>query len=183
MKRTIHQITCLFVSALLFAAPVAFAADAPAEKDMITSAKAVLVPTQGNSTAGVVNFTRVKGGIKVVAEITGLTPGEHGFHVHEWGDCSSPDATSAGSHFNPSHEPHGGPDSAHHHAGDFGNVVADASGKASFELLDNKISFAGPNSILGRGIIVHQKKDDLHSQPVGDAGARLACGIVAVVKP
>ena len=184
MKAAIHQTAFLFAAALLFSTQITFAADAASLKEARPiAAKAVLAPTKDHTTAGTVTFTQVKGGVKIVADITGLTPGEHGFHVHEWGDCSAPDATSAGSHFNPSHEPHGAPDAHYHHAGDFGNVVADQSGNAHYELLDSKISFTGANSILGRGIIVHAQKDDLHSQPVGDAGGRVACGVVGVVKP
>lgn len=178
MKHIISRTTLLFVSALTLSA---FASDMP-PTEKITSAKAVLSPTKDNAVSGVVNFTQVEGGVKIVADVTGLTPGEHGFHIHEFGDCSASDAMSAGGHFNPSHEEHGAPGAAHHHSGDFGNLVADISGKAHYELLSKSIAFTGPNSILGRGMIVHEKMDDLHSQPVGNAGARVACGVIGISK-
>jgi Cu-Zn family superoxide dismutase len=118
----------------------------------------------------------------VEGEITGLTPGKHGFHVHEFGDITSPDGTSAGGHFNPTGEPHAGPDADKRHAGDFGNIEADASGKAKISFLDKKISFEGPNNILGRGLVVHAKPDDLKSQPSGDAGDRVGVAVIGVKK-
>src|SRR5437879_9975096 len=101
---------------------------------------AVLYPTAGNKTSGTVTFTEVADGVQVLAEITGLTPGNHGFHVHEFGDCSAADATSAGAHFNPTAKPHAGPDAPERHVGDMGNVEADGSGKATLEYVDHQIS-------------------------------------------
>jgi Cu-Zn family superoxide dismutase len=144
----------------------------------VRKAVAYLNPTQGNKVQGTVWFTRERDGIRVQAEITGLTPGKHGFHIHEKGDCSAPDATSAGGHFNPTGTPHSGPDSEARHAGDFGNVEADSKGVAKYSRLDKHITFDGPNSILGRGVIVHANPDDLSSQPAGNAGARVACGVI-----
>ena len=148
----------------------------------ITRAVAVLHPTKGNNIRGTVTFTRETGGIRVSADITGLTPGKHGFHVHENGDCSAPDATSAGGHFNPTKMPHAGMDAEQRHVGDLGNVTADASGKASYDRLDTMLTFEGDNSIIGRAVIVHAKADDLKSQPSGDAGARGACGVVGIAQ-
>lgn len=177
MKIFLPQITRLCVIALCFSAQAVFAAE-----DTSVSAQAALSPTKGSSVTGVVSFTPVKDGVKIVADITGLAPGEHGFHIHEFGDCSAPDAASAGGHFNPEHKAHGAPDAPEHHVGDLGNVTADASGKVHYELIDKKLAFTGKDSILGRGVIVHANPDDLHSQPVGNAGGRVACGIVGVVK-
>jgi len=154
-----------------------------AQAESATKAVAVLSPTKDSSVAGTVTFTKVDGGVKIVADVTGLTPGLHGFHIHEFGDCSAPDATSAGGHFNPHHMQHGGPDAAMRHAGDFGNLEADASGKAHYERVDSMISFDGADSIIGHGVIVHAKADDLTSQPSGNAGARVACGAIGVAKP
>lgn len=143
------------------------------------SVVAELKPTQGSVVKGAVRFDEVGGQVHVVADITGLAPGKHGFHVHEKGDCSAPDATSAGAHFNPDSKQHGAPDSAEHHAGDFGNIEADASGKAH---LDTTVPFItvsdGPKSVAGRSVIVHAAPDDLKTQPSGNAGARLACGVI-----
>jgi len=185
MTIPVRPMIFLFIATLSFAQTVLAAkTEAVASgKTAVTSVKAVLAPTEGNAVSGVVSFTQMANGIKIVADVSGLTPGEHGFHVHEWGDCSAPDAMSAGSHFNPSDEPHGAPDALHHHAGDFGNLIADAAGKAHYEWIAHNISLSGMHSIVGRGMIVHAKRDDLHSQPVGDAGARVACGVIGVVKP
>jgi superoxide dismutase, Cu-Zn family len=141
-------------------------------------AMAQLNPTTTNSVRGTVHFTETRKGVKVVAHITGLTPGKHGFHIHEKGDCSAPDATSAGPHFNPTGSPHAGPDAPARHIGDLGNITANASGLAHYERTDKHLSFDGPNSILNRAVIVHAVPDDLTSQPAGNAGARVACGVI-----
>ena len=148
----------------------------------VTKAVAVLSPTKGSNASGTVTFTKVSGGVKIVADVTGLTPGKHGFHIHEFGDCSAPDATSAGGHFNPSHKQHGAPDAAAHHAGDFGNLEANASGTAHYERVDKTLSLEGGDSIIGHGVIVHEKEDDLLTQPTGNAGARAACGAIGLAK-
>lgn len=141
-------------------------------------AMARLTPTQGNEVRGTVTFTTQNQGVRVVADLTGLSPGEHGFHIHENGDCSAPDGSSAGGHFNPTDMPHGGPDSEQHHVGDLGNMTADESGNAKMDRVFSFLSLSGTNSIVGRGLIVHAGQDDLTSQPSGDAGARVACGVI-----
>ena len=145
----------------------------------IKQAIAVLHPTQGNKTEGTVRFTQEGNSVKVVAHVEGLTPGQkHAIHVHEFGDCSAADASSAGSHYNPEKHEHGLPEKAERHAGDLGNLQADASGKAHLELTVNNITIAGnKNAILGRAVIVHAKLDD-GGQPVGNAGGRIACGVI-----
>ena len=143
-------------------------------------ATAELEPTEGNNVTGTVTFTSVDGGVQIVADLEGLEPGKHGFHIHEKGDCSAPDAESAGGHFNPEGLPHGAPDNpaVQRHAGDLGNVEADEEGKAHYERTDQVISMEGENSIVGKAVIVHAQPDDLQSQPVGEAGSRLACGVI-----
>ena len=141
-------------------------------------AVAVLSPTQGNNVTGTITFTEERGGVRVVADVRGLSPGSHGFHVHDKGDCSAPDAQSAGGHFNPDGAPHAGPDAAQRHAGDLGNIIADASGHGRLDRVDRQLTFDGPHAILGHAVIVHAKADDLKSQPAGDAGARVACGVI-----
>src|SRR6187397_682851 len=136
--------------------------------DEPTKAMAVLHSASGSQVAGTVTFTKSGDTVQVVADITGLTPGKHAFHIHEFGDCSAADASSAGSHFNPMKKPHGAPDAAERHAGDLGNLEADSTGKAHLELKDDMLKLSGENSILGRGVIVHEKVDDW-SQPVGNA--------------
>ena len=144
---------------------------------------AVLHPTAGSNVSGTVTFTKGPDNIQVVADLTGLTPGKHGFHVHEFGDCSSPDGNSAGGHFNPTHKQHGAPDAADRHAGDLGNIEADASGKAHLDWKDKVMKLSGPDSIVGRSVIVHVQEDDLKTQPTGNSGGRLACGVIGVAKP
>lgn len=146
------------------------------------NAVAVLHATRGGNVSGTVTFTKVNGGVHVVADVEGLTPGEHGFHIHEFGDCSAPDATSAGGHFNPDGHVHAGPGSAQRHEGDLGNIIANASGKAHYDVVDTQLSFDGRHSIIGRSVIVHEKADDLKTQPTGNAGARVACGVIGVAK-
>ena len=121
--------------------------------------------------------------MKVVADIEGLTPGQkHDFHIHQYGDCSAPDATSAGRHYNPDGHQHGLPDGENRHAGDLGNVQADQQGKAHYEITVTNISIMGAkNPIIRRGVIVHAKVD-VGGQPVGNAGARNACGVIGVAK-
>src|SRR5574341_1176543 len=125
------------------------------------SATATLSPTKDSNVRGTVSFTKVSDGVRIDGEVTGLTPGLHGFHIHEKGDCSAPDATSAGAHYNPTDMPHGEPSAQLRHIGDFGNIEADASGVAKFSRVDHIITLEGPHSIIGRGLIVHGKADDL----------------------
>lgn len=147
-------------------------------------AQATLQPTQGNITSGSVSFTQKGDQLVVDARVTGLTPGPHGFHVHEKGDCSAPDGASAGGHFNPSAKAHGSPAHAMHHGGDFGNLVADAGGQAVLQLTIplSEISLAqdAPNSVLKKGVIVHADPDDYLTQPTGNSGKRLACGVITL---
>jgi Cu-Zn family superoxide dismutase len=149
----------------------------------ILNALAVLNPTVGNNCHGVIRFTQDGDAVKVVADIEGLSPGQqHAIHVHDFGDCSAPDATSAGSHYNPEGHQHGLPASAERHAGDLGNLTGDKDGKAHYEITVTNCSLAGAkNPILGRAVIVHAKVDD-GGQPVGNAGARIACGVIGVAK-
>lgn len=167
----------LGISALtLFAFPLTASASSE-------SALAVLQPTDGNTAKGVITFTHTKDTTTIRAEVSGLSPdGKHGFHIHEFGDCSAPDGTSAGGHFNPENVKHGAPDEDTHHVGDLGNLEADSSGEAVLEITDSEISFSGPNSVVGRAVIVHAKPD-IFDQPTGSAGARIACGVIGISDP
>jgi superoxide dismutase, Cu-Zn family len=143
-------------------------------------AQANLASTKGNTATGTVQFAQSGEKVTVSGKIINLTPGKHGFHVHEKGDCSSGDGMSAGGHFNPGNKPHGAPDGEERHGGDLGNITADESGVAKFSIETSAITVEpGPNSILGKGVIVHKDPDDLKSQPAGNAGPRVACGVVA----
>ncbi len=148
-----------------------------------TEAVAVVVPTQGSQVHGVVRFIESGDAIKVVADIEGLPPSSsHGFHIHEFGDATAADGISAGSHYNPDNHQHGGPESAEHHAGDLGNVVADATGKAHYEITSHDLSLVGDHHpILGRSVIIHANADDFTAKP--NVGARIAIGVIGLAKP
>lgn len=141
-------------------------------------AVAVIFPTQGYLTQGVVEFSSVTEGVKVVAKISGLTPGKHGFHIHEFGDMRSANGSAAGSHFNPGHHQHGGRNHSERHGGDLGNLEADQTGVATLDYIDSQIKLDGPNSIIGRSLIIHEKEDDFTTQPTGGAGARVGQGVI-----
>jgi superoxide dismutase, Cu-Zn family len=138
---------------------------------------ATVEPTAGNTVRGEVRFYEVAGGVRVVANLDGLAPGQHGFHLHETGDCSAPDATSAGAHYNPAGSPHGAPSAAAsaRHMGDLGNIEAGPDGKATVERVDNVLVYA---NLKGLSVLVHANADDLTSQPAGNAGARIGCGVI-----
>jgi Cu-Zn family superoxide dismutase len=147
------------------------------------SAVADLAPTTGNAVRGKVTFTQDGSNVRVSANVSGLKPGaEHGFHVHEKGDCSAPDGTSAGGHFNPGGKPHAARDAAARHAGDLGNLKADPYGLARVDFVDSTLSLSGADSIVGKAVIIHEKADDFTTQPTGNAGARQACGVIEAAK-
>jgi len=176
------------LTALLLSPMVVRAADMmPMTREMpmavpVKSAVVLLIPTAGNSVTGTVRFTRVDGGVRVVADVSGLKQGVHGFHIHEFGDITAADGLSTGGHLNPGHSRHGAPDAAERHEGDLGNLTADANGHATLDYIDTVITLNGPTSIIGRGVVVHADADDLKSQPVGNAGKRVAVGVIGVAK-
>lgn len=146
------------------------------------TATATLAPTQGNAAAGTLTFTVVDGVVRATGEVTGLKPdSEHGFHLHENGDCSAPDATSAGGHFNPATTEHGRVGHGAHHGGDSDNLVANAEGVATVDARFEGVTLGdgAATDIVGKGVIVHADPDDYATQPTGNAGARLACGVIA----
>lgn len=166
-----------FLITLNFSA-LSLAAEETAVITKSVKASCILNPTQGNKVQGVVTFTKVEGGVKIVAVVSNLTPGQHGFHIHEFGDCSAPDGSSAGGHFNPKNVQHGAPDALERHAGDLGNLVADDHGNAHYERIDKVIRLEGPDTIIGRSVVVHANADDFKTQPTGNAGGRQACGVI-----
>jgi Cu-Zn family superoxide dismutase len=175
------------------ATPAAGMASMSAQAAAGTVATAEIAALGGSGVTGKVTFTviepdasmRTTAGampgatVRVQADITGLTPGMHGIHVHEWGDCSAPDGTSAGGHFNPHGMPHGDRMAAQKHPGDFGNIEADASGHATLDYccIDAPLTSAA-DGILGHAVIIHGQADDLTTQPSGNSGPRLGCGLV-----
>lgn len=146
---------------------------------------AVLKPTEGNSTSGIIKFTTLPDGkVLVAGQVSGLTPNsEHGFHIHQYGDIRSTDGTSLGDHYDPLHMEHAVPTAEMRHAGDFGNIKADDQGVAEVKIVVDNISLSGQKSpIIGRGLVVHANRDD-GSQPTGNAGARIAIGVIGVLNP
>ncbi len=143
------------------------------------TAGALLQPTKGNTAEGTMTFAQERDKVLIKGQFTGLTPGAHGFHIHEKGDCSAPDGTSTGGHFNPYGKPHGDPAKPNHHAGDLPMLVAGADGTARFTALMDGISLEyGPGNIMGRAVIIHAMPDDFTTQPTGNSGARVACGVI-----
>ena len=163
----------LIVAAAALAGCQSVPADAP-------KATASLLPTKGNKASGTVNFTQVGDQVRVTGNVSGLSPGqEHGFHIHEAGDCSSGDGMSTKGHFNPFGKPHGDPATPERHAGDMPALKADSNGYAGIDAaLDIMTVTPGPASIVGRGLIVHASPDDYKTQPTGNAGARIACAVI-----
>jgi superoxide dismutase, Cu-Zn family len=144
---------------------------------------AVIHPTEGSEVEGIVTFSKNGNNVDVSSTVTGLNPESmHGFHIHEYGDCSASDGTSAGGHYYPKNMPHGAPTDASRHMGDMGNLVSNEEGVAILEYTDNVIELEGLDTILGRGIIVHAGEDDLETQPTGNAGARIGCGVIGVAQ-
>jgi Cu-Zn family superoxide dismutase len=189
----------VFAAALVFSgcskatsssAPDATVSTAPTEQPTPTSSSssalvapdaaiANIEPTEGNECRGTVRFTQDDNQVDVLVELTGLVPGKtHAMHIHENGDCSAPDAMSAGSHYNPGGHPHALPPATPRHAGDLGNIVADSDGKARVEMKVDSLSIDGTmNPIRNRSVIVHTQADD-GSQPTGNAGGRIGCGVI-----
>ena len=156
-------------------------APAPSRPDR---AVAQIGEVDGSGVSGSVEFVDLGGAVEVRYNLSGLSAGEHGFHVHQYGDCGADStgtpAGAAGGHFNPLSSPHGAPSDARtaRHAGDLGNVEVDAGGNAIGTRVDSVLAFSGPTSVVGKALVVHGGRDDLESQPSGDAGARVGCGVV-----
>ncbi|MDR2153572.1 MAG: superoxide dismutase family protein [Burkholderiaceae bacterium] len=151
----------------------------PRASARLIAATGVPQPNPNAPVQGTIHFTLAGNMLKVDSVVTGLKPNTlHAFHVHEKGDCSAPDFSSAGSHFNPTSEPHGAHDSAHHHLGDLPQLMADAKGTARVSFDSALLKLSGPHGIVGKSVIVHRDPDDVNAQPVGNAGPRLACGVI-----
>lgn len=174
------------LAALLVAGAAIFGPSASAEDKAAAPASAVcvLTPTANSKTSGVIKFVEDGGKIKVTAHVEGLNPGqEHAFHIHEFGDITSTDGKSTGGHYNPEGHDHGLPATAHRHAGDLGNLKANDKGIADYEITVENITINGAkNAIIGRGVIVHAKADD-GGQPTGNAGDRIAHGVIGIQGP
>ncbi len=143
----------------------------------IENAVAVMHPKNGSDVVGTVYFEQTENGVRVTAEVSGLTGSKHGFHIHQYGNCTADDGTSAGGHFNPNGNDHAGPEDMNRHMGDMGNIDADENGNATLDYVDSTIQM---HEIIGRGVIVHGGVDDLESQPSGAAGPRIGCGVIGI---
>ena len=144
------------------------------------SASADLLARSGSAVSGTVGFSETDGRLRVDAKVSGLTPGEHGFHIHEVGDCSAPDASSAKGHFNPNAKAHGHHASDEHHGGDMPNLIANAQGEAKYTAELRGLTLSGATGVVGRSVVIHADPDDYKSQPAGNSGKRIACGVIAV---
>jgi Cu-Zn family superoxide dismutase len=154
-------------------------APTPVVADENLVAVAQMQPAAGRTVSGTVTFTENGDVVEIRAEINGAPAGNLGIHLHEVGDCSAADFTSAGGHFNPAGHPHGAPTSAERHAGDFGNITISEDGSGILQLTSSDLTVAeGPSSVVGRAVVLHEKTDDLATQPTGNAGGRIACGVV-----
>jgi len=152
-----------------------------AEKvDLPTTGVAALIPTKGNKVKGIIVLQQKKEGLHLSGKVVGLTPGLHGFHIHEYGDLRDVQGKAAGGHFNPGGHKHGGPDDEEHHAGDLGNINANEDGVAKVDMM---VPWLKLHFVVGRSIVVHGGKDDLTSQPSGDAGPRVAVGVIGIAEP
>ena len=179
----------LLALSLAFSSPAAFAQKEEMPQARASSMQeiskliAAIRPVGDSKVRGTVVFDAVEGGVKVTAKIGGLMPNsKHGFHIHQYGDLGSEDASSAGGHFNPEGHPHAMPDKDERHAGDLGNLEADSSGDATLELTVKNLKLApGPDGILGRAVIVHAKPDD-GTQPSGNSGDRIGAGVIGLSK-
>ena len=174
----------IFAAAALLFVPVAHAAEGHKhgiEAEPPREAVCVIAPTQGNQTGGTLMLTQNKGSVQITGRVTGLTPGAHGFHIHEYGDLTAPDGKSAGAHFDPKgHHKHGGPTSRERHAGDLGNIQADDKGVAKVNIRADGLDL---HFVIGRSMVVHANEDDLKTDPSGNSGARIGVGVIGIAAP
>ena len=175
------RVAWIVVAASLVAVGVAWRQESPAAKKVV-NATAVVKATKGQTVSGVVKFEQTGDGCKITWDLAGLSPGMHGFHIHEFGDCNCDDGKCAGSHYNPNGKKHGDPKGAERHVGDLGNVEADAKGVSKGEMTDKLVTLNGAQSGVGRAVILHDKADDLKTDPTGNAGDRIGIGVIGIAK-
>ncbi len=153
------------------------------QQDKSISGIVLIQPTiNGEAVSGIITFSPVENGLSIKGSVSNLTPGQHGFHIHEYGDLSAPDGTSAGGHYNPLDHPHSSPEMDMRHTGDLGNITAGEDGIARIDLIDPHGSISGKTGILGRAVVIHADPDDLKTQPTGNAGKRVGVGVIGIKK-
>lgn len=179
MKKRVIVLLALAVPMLLLSAK----AEEQAGRGGAKKAVAVIHGFGDHPVKGVIHFMATDDGVEIIGEISGLKPGKHGFHIHEFGDCSSADPKCHGGHFNPDKKKHGGPSDVERHVGDLGNITANGRGVAEIRMTDRQIALSGPHSIIGRAVILHAGVDDLKTDPAGNAGDRIAGGVVGIANP
>jgi superoxide dismutase, Cu-Zn family len=184
MKKSLSVIAVMLILSILFLITVTCKSNMKEKKEIVEIKKAIVVltPAEKSKVKGTITFMQEENGVKITGEIMGLTPGEHGFHIHEFGNISDVKGISAGGHFNPSKMKHGSPMDKERHEGDLGNITADKSGTVHLELTDSMIKLNGENSIIGRSVVVHAGKDDFITQPTGNSGDRIAFGVIGIAK-
>ena len=176
-------IVAVGVAALLSAAAIAGTGEASKEEAssqsmVIAKAEAAIEGRSGSALSGSAEFLMNGARVVIIVSVKGAPPGIHAVHIHEKGDCSATDAMSAGGHFNPGGYHHAAPETHGHHAGDLGNLTVGADGNGSVMINSGDLSFAGRTSVIGRAIVVHQNADDFMTQPTGNAGGRIGCGVI-----
>jgi Cu-Zn family superoxide dismutase len=176
--RTLSALTFSAAAALVLSGCASSAGSPKASEG--PRAKATIEARSDSTVTGTATFTELStGGVRVHVHIEKAPPGTHGLHIHEKGDCSDPKAASAGGHFNPGGMPHSGPMDMKRHAGDLGNIEIKADGTGDLDITSDMLTVKpGPNSVVGRAVVFHEKADDLTTQPTGNAGGRFGCGVI-----
>jgi Cu-Zn family superoxide dismutase len=184
MRRSGWIVSAVVLGALVVAG-AAWAAKEQEKKPPATQtlpagrAGATIEGRSGSSLSGTAEFMMHGGMVMITVSLKGAPPGPHAVHIHEKGDCSAPDASSAGGHFNPGGHQHGAPESPEHHAGDLGNITIAEDGTGTLMIHSSDLTVAGGlNSVVGHAIIVHEKSDDFVTQPTGNSGGRIGCGVI-----
>jgi Cu-Zn family superoxide dismutase len=181
MKRAsilVFGLACLLAAAFALAGPDTQKGAQSQPLPAAGKASAAIEGRSGSKLTGTAEFTVHGGQMMITVSVKGAAPGVHAVHIHEKGDCSAPDATSAGGHFNPTGHQHGAPDAKEHHAGDLGNMTVAADGSGSIMVHTGDLALDGANSVIGHAIIIHEKSDDFVTQPTGNAGGRIGCGVI-----
>ena len=188
MNTTLNTLLAATVVVAVTACSSAPKTKAPAAPVAVSTAKAAtvnLASASASLVSGKLSVVPMGDGVHLTGEVGGFAPNStHAIHIHEKGDCSAADASSAGGHFNPSASPHGKVDSGAHHGGDMNNIVADAEGVARVDVHAAGVTLGGgaANDVAGKAVIVHASADDYKTQPTGNAGGRMACGVITVTQ-